>query len=201
MEKLPKKYISVDIEASGPYPWRSSMLSLGACVVDQNLNKTFYAELKPITLAYNLEHFKIGARSLNCLRDYHFDNFRPNEVLNILKREGNFAGDEIKRFGDWINFVSEGHRPFLCATPIKFEGMFLSYYFDKFLGKDPFGHSGEDIQSIFRGNVHDLNADLEEMSLREEGHLTHNALEDAIQQAKEFYVTLVYMRQHNLLSK
>jgi len=32
--ELPKKYIAVDIESSGQYPWNSSMLSIGACVVD-----------------------------------------------------------------------------------------------------------------------------------------------------------------------
>ena len=34
--------------------------------------------------------------------------------------------------------------------------------------------------------------------LREKGRLRHNALEDAVQQAKEFYTTLVHMRQHNI---
>lgn len=38
-------YISVDIEASGPIPGEYSLLSIGACVVNQT-SQTFYAELK-----------------------------------------------------------------------------------------------------------------------------------------------------------
>jgi len=41
-----KKYVSVDIEASGRIPGKNSMMSLGACLVD-DLNTTFYRELKP----------------------------------------------------------------------------------------------------------------------------------------------------------
>jgi len=193
MKKLSKKYISVDIEASGKYPWRSSMLSLGACVVGETENN-FYSELKPITRKYDLENFRIGASSLNCLKNYDFNNFNPEEVLDILEQKGEDASFSMEKFYRWINKNTPEHKPVLCATPIKFDGIFVSYYFDKFVGFDPFGHSGEDIQSIFRGNVKDLKVDLEELGLREKGELRHNALEDAIQQAKEFYVTLTHMR-------
>ena len=41
-------YFSVDIESAGPIPGVYSMLSLGACVVNDT-SQTFYVELKPIT--------------------------------------------------------------------------------------------------------------------------------------------------------
>jgi len=55
-------YISVDIEASGPIPGEYSMLSLGACVVE-NPTKTFYIEFKPIN-----KNFIERAMSINNLQ-------------------------------------------------------------------------------------------------------------------------------------
>jgi hypothetical protein len=73
--------------------------------------------------------------------------------------------------------------------------MFTFYYLSNFfVGKNPFGHSGENIQSVFRGKSNDMNANLEELSLRESGKLQHNALQDAINHAREFHTALVYMR-------
>jgi hypothetical protein len=73
--------------------------------------------------------------------------------------------------------------------------MFVSYYIDNmYSGKNPFGHSGENIQSVFRGKSNDMNANLEELSLRELGKLRHNALQDAINHAREFHTALTFMR-------
>ena len=38
----------VDIESDGPIPGDYSMISIGAVVVDEQLDKTFYGQLKPI---------------------------------------------------------------------------------------------------------------------------------------------------------
>ena len=40
--------VSVDIEADGPAPGLYSMVSFGAVIVEAGLQRTFYAELKPI---------------------------------------------------------------------------------------------------------------------------------------------------------
>ena len=42
-------YIRVDIEADGPIHGDYSMVSFGAVIVEPELNKTFYSELKPIS--------------------------------------------------------------------------------------------------------------------------------------------------------
>lgn len=39
----------VDIESDGPIPGDYSMISFGAVLVDENLNKSFYGKLKPIS--------------------------------------------------------------------------------------------------------------------------------------------------------
>lgn len=50
-------FISVDIEASGPIPGEYSLLSIGACMVD-NPDESFYAELKPVVAGIPISHHK-----------------------------------------------------------------------------------------------------------------------------------------------
>jgi len=190
------RYFSVDVESSGPHPLKGSMLSLGACVIGDT-SKTFYAELKPIRKKYDLETIKIGARKLNSLVGYDFSKFNPEEVLEIIKREGE---EPIKVMGNFDKFIKEnsaGRTPVMCAAPIKFDGAFTSHYFFSLLGYDPFGHTGKDMGSMLAGFKHNLRASLKELGIREESKLTHNALEDAVQQAKEFYVLLYFMGEQD----
>ena len=49
-----EKYVSVDIEASGPIPGEYSMLAIGACLVDDDA-ATFSATLKPLTRIFHEE--------------------------------------------------------------------------------------------------------------------------------------------------
>ena len=195
MEKLPKKYISVDVEASGKYPWNSSMLSFGACVVDGKFDKTFYAELKPLSRKYVYDNFRIGCSSLDILKDYNFDNFNPEEVLDLLYKQGQNPSDVMSKFAFWIISNTKGHRPVICSDNLLFDGMFVLYYFSNLLNDgNIFGHSVENIQSVFRGKANDMSANLEELSLRESGKLRHNALQDAINHAREFHTALTFMR-------
>ena len=46
-----ERYFSVDIETAGPIPGKYSMLSIGACVVDDP-SQSFYAELQPINMEF-----------------------------------------------------------------------------------------------------------------------------------------------------
>jgi hypothetical protein len=42
-------YVMVDVEADGPIPGDYSMVSFGAVVVEESMDKTFYGKLKPIS--------------------------------------------------------------------------------------------------------------------------------------------------------
>lgn len=42
-------YIMVDIESDGPIPGDYSMISFGAVLVNEQLDKTFHGKLKPIS--------------------------------------------------------------------------------------------------------------------------------------------------------
>ncbi len=62
-------WIMVDIEADGPIPGDSSMVSLGAVVVESGLKRTFYGELKPISEKFMPEALAVSKR-------WHFRNRR-----------------------------------------------------------------------------------------------------------------------------
>lgn len=202
-----KKYVSVDIEASGRIPGKNSMMSLGACLVD-NLNTTFYRELKPISNEYLFEGIRVGSLGLRCLDDLkHLDEynanskgFKPEKVLEVLYDRGEEPKKVMSDYASWVLDVTKGYKPIEAAAPIKFDAMFTNWYFNMFYDKEnPFGFSGEDMNSIYRGLVRNLNASMKDLGLRDERGLPHNALEDAIQQAKEFRVVLTLLKSKEII--
>lgn len=199
---MEKKYISFDIEASGLTPGKYSMLSLGACVVG-NTDIQFYREIKPITLNFIDSAMRVAVRGLRCLEDlkhleefdYRSEGFNPSKVLDVLYQRAESPEKVMREYVQWVKENTEGFRAVEAAAPIKFDGMFTSWYFDNFYsGENPFGHSGEDINSMFRGARGDIYTDIKQLGLRK-GELTHNALEDAIVQAREFEKVLEIMRK------
>lgn len=173
-------YISVDIEASGPVPGEFSMLSLGACVVGAT-KKNFYAELKPITSAFETEALAVAG----------FD-------LERLGRDGVEAAHAMAQFDHWLSDVSpRTSKPIFCAYPLAFDWMFVAYYFHRFLGRNPFGYSGFDLKSYYMGLTGEswrAAAPRRRFPIGQD--LTHNAREDAIAQAQLMEQMLEYAKQH-----
>jgi ribonuclease T len=197
---MEKKYISVDVETSGRTPGKYSMLSLGACVVGDT-SKQFYRELKPISSRYDIHAMRVSCQGLHCLKPLkrlprynpNHSRFSPEAVLDVLCDEGKTPSKVMTDFAQWILDVTQGYKPVELAAPIKFDGMFTAWYFDNFFNrKNPFGHSGEDLGSLYRGGVSDRNARIEELGFRKQD-LPHNALEDAIIQAQEAEIVLANM--------
>jgi ribonuclease T len=199
---MDKLYVSVDIEASGRTPGKYSMLSLGACIVG-NESVNFYRELKPIGRNFDIEAMKVSVRGLNCLKHVsHLDEFNPehekfnpllvfNEMYYCCPRPKKV----MKEFAEWINVNTAGYKPVEVAAPVKFDGMFTAWYFDNFYKHpNPLGHNGENINSMYRGVTGNLSANIRDLGLRN-GELTHNALEDAIVQAKEFTKVLELIKE------
>ena len=199
---MKKKYISVDVEASGLTPGKYSMLSLGACLVD-NIRIKFYRELKPISPNFNLASMRIGCLGLRCLEDLKHTpqynpkskHFRPDLVLEVLEGSGAEPSEAMADFAEWIKTNTNGYKPIEAAAPIKFDGMFTAWYFDNFYKKkNPLGYSGEDMNSFYRGLVKNQNARMKDLKLKDERRHPHNSLEDAIQQAKIFRKVLDLMK-------
>jgi len=166
----PEGYISVDIEAAGPIPGEFSMLSVGACFV-YNLSNTFYAELKPINKNFHPEALKVAGFS-----------------LEELEQTGEMPDIAMRNFESWIK-KSKG-RPVFVGFNATFDWQFINYYFVRFLGRNPFGISGLDIKAYYMGKFGKNWAETSKSKipnfLKSGRQHTHNALDDAMEQAELF---------------
>ena len=165
-------YISVDVETSGPIPAEFSLLSLGACVVG-NINKNFYAEIRPLNDNFIKQALEVSGLS-----------------MKELKIKGEKPAEAIGRFENWIKEASGDNRPVFVAFNATFDWSFTHWYFIKFLERDPFGISGLDIKAYFMGKHNTLWSETVKKKVRslypsKTAH-THNALDDAIEQADIF---------------
>lgn len=197
-----KRYVSFDIEASGPTPGKYAMLSLGACIVG-NTTVQFYREIKPISKNFVASAMRVSARGLKCLADLRdrlefnpeSKQFNPSKVLEVLEKRGEEPVKVMRDYALWVAENTVGFRPVEAAAPIKFDSMFTTWYFDNFYdGQNPFGHSGEDINSMYRGVTGNINSTISDLGLRGLD-LPHNALEDALIQAREFEKVLSMLKQ------
>ena len=171
MKKLKQeKFISVDIEASGPIPGEYSMLSLGACVAGESY-KNFYVKLKPLNNNFIQRAIEISGLS-----------------MKELEKEGRNPREAMSKFRDWVEKVSGDARPVFVAFNATFDWMFCHWYFMKFLGRDPFGISGLDIKAYYMGMQNCAwNETIKKkikINFPSKTKHTHNALEDAIEQAE-----------------
>lgn len=134
-EKLPEIYIAVDVEADGQIPGPYSMISLGMAVVGMP-ERNFYTELKPIS-----DQFEAAALAVSGL-----DRDR-------LLREAPDAEVAMKNAAAWINELRKIGRPVFLAAPAVWDGMFVHWYFMRFVGNSPFGStgSGVDLRSYWMG--------------------------------------------------
>lgn len=165
-------YISVDVETSGPIPGEYSLLSLGACVVNHT-NQTFYVEFKPLNNNFIPQALEINGFS-----------------FEKLAATGTQPAQALAQFDHWINQVSSGNRPAFVAFNATFDWSFTHWYFIKFLGHDPFGISGLDIKAYFMGKHHTTWGETVKKKVRSlyppKSPHTHNALDDALEQAEIF---------------
>jgi ribonuclease T len=162
--------ISVDVETAGPNPSAYSMLSIGACLVDDP-QQSFYVELKPVNQAMTTEALSISGLT-----------------IEHLEANGVDAKAGMQLFEDWLRtVVPDTHVPVFLGFNAAFDWMFVCDYFERFLGRNPFGHSAMDIKSYYLGMA---GGSWAETSLRflsprylDGRPLSHNALGDAQDQA------------------
>ncbi len=162
-------YVSVDIEASGPIPGEYSMLSIGACLVS-NPTVGFYVSLKPLNMNFVPEAMEVCGLDLD---DLTANGTEPTEAMT--------------KFAAWLA-AKAGDRPVFAAYPIAFDWMFVAWYFHTFLGQNPFGVSGVDMRSVYMGRTgaswFEARKDRMVEGVRPNKSLTHNALQDARDQAR-----------------
>ena len=155
-------YVMVDVETDGPIPADYSMICLGAVVVDENLDKRFYGQLKPISEQWIPDALKISGFSRN--QTQQFDD--PKEVM--------------EKFSAWIKVSCTG-TPLFISDNNGFDWQFVNYYFHHFLGSNPFGFSSTNLGSLYKGLVKDTSKNFKH--LRNTAH-THDPLDDAVGNAE-----------------
>lgn len=150
-------YIMVDIESDGPIPGDFSMISFGAVLVDEQLDKTFYGKLKPVSDMFIPEELAVSGHS----REETLSFDEPNIVM--------------EDFADWINKICKD-RPIFISDNNGFDWMFMCWYFHHFLGTNPFGFSSQNLGSLYKGMEKDTFKSFKH--LRKTKH-THNPVDDA----------------------
>jgi ribonuclease T len=169
----PACYISVDVETSGPNPSDYDLLSIGACLV-RDVETTFYVELRPVTGRAVPDALAVSGLS-----------------MEALARTGTPPAEALARFETWLDgVVPASHHPVFVALNAPFDWMFVNDYFHRIHGRNPFGHSALDIKALYMGlsGVEWAETSMHALSARylDARPLTHNALQDAIDQAHLF---------------
>lgn len=166
-------YVSVDVECLGLYPQDYSLASIGACVVG-NDSKTFYVELKPDQMNVRQE----SADVCGFTWDY-------------LHKNGTDPQYAMQMFESWLQKL--GGRPVFVGFPLGFDMMWVNSYFIKYLGRNPFGRTaaGIDLKTYAMVKLDIPYTQTTKRHLRDilgswGGNHTHNALDDAKEQAYLF---------------
>jgi len=170
------RYVSVDIEAAGPIPGDYSLLSIGACLVT-NPNVRFYIEIHPMNTEVTV--------------------WPATHLADLIKRCWEKAPMPIvamKKFAEWLAENVKG-KPVFVGFNAVFDFKFVDWYFHHFLGDNPFGINALDIKALSMGKFG------REWSETNKGDIkralgittphTHNALQDAIEQAEICRMVLV----------
>lgn len=171
-------YISVDVETAGPTPSQYSLLSIGACLVS-NPEINFYIELQPINDRMLPEAYAIHQLSL--------DNLRKNGIP---------PAQAMAAFNSWLGgILPTGRKPVFVAFNAPFDWMFISDYFHRFLGHNPFGHAALDVKAFYMGLCGATWKDTAMKNVAADyldgRQISHHALEDACDQA------LIFTRLYN----
>jgi hypothetical protein len=183
-ERAVDVYFSADVETDGPIPGPFSILSFALVYAgrfDGNRFEraaellSFYRELKPISDSFESEALKVNgldrSRLMVC-----------GETPETAMRDASI----------WVSNIAKSERPVLVAYPLCFDWSWLYWYFVQFCPEgSPFGHSRcFDIKTAVALKAHLPIAAAGRSQLplpfRSERTHSHNALDDATEQAEIF---------------
>lgn len=159
-------WFMVDIEADGPAPGLYSMVSFGAVVVEPGLSRTFYGCCRPISDTWVPEALAVSGHT-------------REEAMAFPRSE-----ETMEKFRKWVT-SSCGTRKFrgqqvpdsrFISDNAGFDWQFINYYFHRFCGGNPFGHSSDDLGSMYKGLERSVFKSFK--GLRKTRH-THHPVDDA----------------------
>lgn len=178
-------YFSADIETDGPIPGPYSLLSFALVVAGRQVGGSFsrptgaevsfYRELRPIS-----EEFEPEALRINLLDREHLLRVGTDPVVAMTEA------------AEWVRQQCGPSHPILVAFPLSFDWTWLYWYFVRFSRTgSPFGHSScFDIKTAFavkaKRSISEASKSKLPAHLRSDSPHTHNALDDAREQAEVF---------------
>ena len=170
---MKETWFSIDVETSGSVPGLYDLVSIGACVIG-NLKggPKFYEEIYSHGGLWDPEAEAVHGLSQEYLKEY-----------------GRDAALVIRSFIGWVGVTAGDTRP-VFASWGSFDWMWMGYYLEKF-GKKyvvPFGPNSLELKSFYLGLTKQTawrKAQKRHMPKDDLcGAHTHNALDDAIEQAE-----------------
>lgn len=178
-------YFSADIETDGSIPGVYSMLSFALVYAGRfdgehferpaHFDQSLYRELRPISDEFQPEALKVN-----------------NLDRNRLIQEGECPDVAMTEAAEWVHSIAGPSKPILVAYPLSFDWAWLYWYFTRFskIGS-PFNHSlCFDVKTAFavkaRLPINQAGRSRLTSTLRSARTHTHNALDDAIEQAEVF---------------
>lgn len=172
-EKTHSRYVMIDVETDGPIPGDYSMIAIAAVVVEPGLTQTFKRYVRPLPGAsYQDEALAVGGFTrVETMDEPWFED--PRAVMEALEEWlSNLS------ITDKLGFIS---KPIFIADNNGFDWMFVCWYFWHFLGRNPFGFSSQNLNSLYKGLTRDAFASFKH--LRRTKH-DHNPLNDAMGNAE-----------------
>jgi len=205
-ENFVEFYVSMDVEATGPFPGEYSMSSMGAFVAgarrkdgsyvsfgkdseifgNSQLSQVFYGEMKPISDKYIPEAINVGILE-------GFDKSIPDadgsRHFAWMKEHGKEPEIVMSEFNEFVNLWKNklNARPVFMGYPAGFDWMFVYYYLMRFTGESPFGFSAViDMKTYFSAKfgkplVRSTKRNMPKRLFPDLPH-THRADDDAIEQ-------------------
>lgn len=166
-------FVSVDVETAGPIPGEYSMLSIGACDVDDS-SRTFACELKPLNRNAEPKALEVTGFSLETLEQ---TGMPPHEAMS--------------GFFHWSKgLIKPDEKLVFVGLNAPFDWSFVNYYFHKFVGENPFGFTALDIKAYYMGvtgcSWADTRSSRMAKTLKPRNRGDHQALHDAQYQAELF---------------
>lgn len=172
-------YLSIDVEASGPFPGLFSLVSIGAVPVERrkgvwtvDTDQGYYVEMQPLEGAGELPE----ATNIHGLTtEYLMANAMP-------------PGQAIDEFIAYFRKLQKRHKKVVpAAWPSSFDSPFVGWYAQYFLGENPIGWSAFDIPSygmgVFRCARTALRHQMKKVGIEAGNNPNqHHALADAVEQ-------------------
>jgi hypothetical protein len=184
-------WIMVDVETDGPAPGLFSMISLGAAVVGPRCSEC--SDTRRVWDNGDMTDCRCKGRPVEPdPRETFYGRFRPLDGASWQPDALAVSGhsreeceafpepeEEMRRFAAWLDHVRRDakDRLYFVSDNNGFDWQFVNWYFWRFLGRNPFGHSSTNLGSLYKGLVQDTTKNFKH--LRRTQH-THHPVDDAL---------------------